>query len=109
MDRDFVNEAQQGHFAMKLESVISLEDLQYQINHFNDDKRRQVLASTIPVSVLPLIAVILRFWSRKLKRTPWKQDDYCIVVALVCRQRIRSPPVAALGQWLIDARSSPSG
>ncbi|KAI9750249.1 MAG: hypothetical protein M1815_001901 [Lichina confinis] len=68
---------------MKLESVISLEDFQYQINHFDDDRRGQVLASTIAVSVLPLIAVIVRFWSRKLKRTPWKQDDYCIVVALV--------------------------
>lgn len=68
---------------MQIASVISIEDFQYQITHLDDDKRQYIRATVIAVSILPAIAVILRFWSRKLKKTPWKQDDFGIVVALV--------------------------
>lgn len=69
--------------AMQISQVISVEDFRYQITHLDEDKRRYVLVTTIALSILPAIAVFMRFWARRVNKAPWKQDDYAIVVALV--------------------------
>jgi hypothetical protein len=36
---------------------------------------------------LDLVVVVLRFWSRRIKRTRLGLNDYTIALALVCMQR----------------------
>lgn len=47
------------------------------------DRQPEILKATIPFVILTFVAVILRFWSRRLKRAAVAADDYMILAALV--------------------------
>ena len=48
-----------------------------------DDNGPLMTRVTIAVMVLPFIATILRFYTRKLVGQPWLWDDWLIPIALV--------------------------
>ena len=52
------------------------------------DRQPEILKATIPFIILTFFAVILRFWSRRLKNAAVAADDYMIVAGLV---NLRSP------------------
>ena len=54
------------------------------------NRQPEILRSTIPFVALTLVAVFLRFWSRRLKRTIIAADDYMIVAGLVSSQVVHS-------------------
>ena len=61
----------------------SASEIQYQLNHINDDKSVQMLSSQICGMVIAFVAVALRLVSRRVGRVPILADDYMVVVALV--------------------------
>ncbi len=63
--------------------MASPSDIQYQIDHINDDRGSAIITSHAIVLSLAVIAVMLRFVSRRLCRTQILADDVMIVVALV--------------------------
>ena len=58
-------------------------EAQYQLDHINDSRVKDVLSSQIACFALATIAVILRFVSRRVSKIAIKADDWMIVVALV--------------------------
>lgn len=59
------------------------EQAQYQLAHIHESKIDQVAISyfiSLPIAVL---AIIMRFLSRRIGGTPYGADDWVIVVALV--------------------------
>jgi hypothetical protein len=58
-------------------------EITYQIAHATQDRRPAVLAVGGTFMVLAVIAVALRFWSRRLSGQKIKLDDWSIVLALV--------------------------
>ena len=63
--------------------TVNLDDVAYQLANSHVNKGPHVLASCIAVSVLPLVAVLLRFWARRVGKSAWQADDFVIIVALV--------------------------
>ena len=53
--------------------------------HVNPTANRQpeILRASIPFVVLTFVAVILRFWSRRIKRAAVAADDYMVLIGLV--------------------------
>lgn len=60
------------------------KNVEYQLLHWNDDRAPFVSAYSIASFSAAFIAVSLRLIARKIAKVPLKQDDYLIVVALVC-------------------------
>lgn len=58
-------------------------DVQWQLDHIHDTKSRDILISHIVVLPLAVVAVVLRFISRRMCKGPIKADDYMIILALV--------------------------
>ena len=63
--------------------VIPEAELQYQLAHINQSSSSHIIAVNIALPILSTIAVLLWLYSRRLKRTPWKADDFVVVSALV--------------------------
>lgn len=61
----------------------SSSEVQYQLNHINDNKSVEMVSSQICGMVVAFVAVALRLLSRRVGRVPILSDDYMIVVALV--------------------------
>jgi len=61
----------------------SSSEVQYQLNHINDNKSLEMVSSQICGMVIAFVAVALRLLSRRVGRVPILSDDYMIVVALV--------------------------
>ena len=61
----------------------SAADIQYQLDHINDDKSVQMVSSQICGMVIAFVAVALRLVSRRIGRVPVLVADFMIVVALV--------------------------
>ena len=61
----------------------SSSEIQYQLNHINDDKSGQMVSSQVCGMVIAFAAVALRLVSRRVGRVPILADDYMIVIALV--------------------------
>lgn len=58
-------------------------EIQYQIAHINDDRASAIVISHAVVLPLAVVAVILRFISRRLCRARIEADDYMIIAALI--------------------------
>lgn len=58
-------------------------EIQYQLAHIHDDRASAIVVSHAVVLPLAVIAVILRFISRRLCRARIGADDYMIVTALL--------------------------
>lgn len=65
----------------------SSAEIAYQKAHLDDDKRATVIAPNIIFTVAAIVAVVLRFESRRIARTDLKADDWWIVSGLVRRVR----------------------
>ena len=62
---------------------LSPSDIQYQLEHLQDNKIPEILGYQIICFILAIIAVILRQVSRRLIRASTQSDDYIILIALV--------------------------
>lgn len=58
-------------------------DVQWQLDHIHDDRSSAIVISHTIVLPLAVIAVILRFMSRRMCNASIKADDYMIIFALV--------------------------
>ena len=58
-------------------------EMQYQLAHASEDRSVNVIAAVSTCLCLAFIAVGLRFFARKLTKTPFGADDWMILVALV--------------------------
>ena len=58
-------------------------EAQYQLDHVHESRFQAIASSQIACLIIAFIAIILRFVSRRLSKTPIKADDWMIVVALV--------------------------
>ena len=74
--------------------VIPNAELQYQLAHINQSSSSHMIAVNIALPILSTIVVLLRLYSRRLKRTPWKADDFVVVSALVKSPSEPLPPLA---------------
>ena len=62
---------------------LSTEEIEYQRAHLKEDKRAMIIGPSVVFLVAAYIAVILRFASRRIARTAYKQDDWWILGGLV--------------------------
>ncbi|KAL8749864.1 MAG: hypothetical protein Q9184_006635 [Pyrenodesmia sp. 2 TL-2023] len=62
---------------------ISQEEIMYQIKHIDDNRGTEIVVVTIILAVLPTLAVISRFFCRRLTKIAISWDDYLIVAGLV--------------------------
>ena len=73
-------------------------EAQYQLDHINDSRVKDLLSSQIACFAPATIAVILRFVSRRVSKIAIKADDWMIVVALV-----RSSHNEPCYYWIVKA------
>lgn len=77
--------------------------------HAKDDKRANLYACVACCTILPFIAVILRFWARRRVHAPFKADDYIVLVALVPLMGMNVCTILAtyggMGRHIIFAKS----
>ena len=64
-------------------SHLSPEELQYQIENINDDRRVAVLIGTITCALISILFVALRLIAHRRGGTKYKPDDWAIIAALV--------------------------
>ena len=64
-------------------SYLSPEEIAYQLTNISDDRRTDIVASTIVLAVLATVAVILRLFCRRFTNIALSWDDYLIVIGLV--------------------------
>lgn len=64
-------------------SYVSPEEVAYQLANINDDRRADIVASTIVLAVLATVAVILRLFCRRFTKIALSWDDYLIIIGLV--------------------------
>lgn len=58
-------------------------EIQYQLQHIHDDRSNEIIAALGVCLGIAIIAVLLRFVARHLKRAPLEGDDWTIVAGLV--------------------------
>ena len=61
----------------------SAADIAYQEAHLGDDRRATVIAPNVVFTIAAIVAVVLRFESRRIAKTNIKADDWWIVGGLV--------------------------
>ena len=61
------------------------DEIKYELEHIDDNLQPNIIAACVVCLFSAYVAVLLRFVSRRLIRTPLGWDDYLIVVALVGR------------------------
>ena len=59
------------------------EEAQYQLAHIKDSRRVATLTAYIVSACISLLAVIMRFVSRRIARTKYGADDWIMLAALV--------------------------
>lgn len=64
-------------------ATLTPAEILYEEQHINDDRRPMVAAANATFLAITVIAVALRFWSRRLARTPFGLDDVMILLAEV--------------------------
>lgn len=62
---------------------LPLEEARYQLAHINDSERVATLTSYIVSVSICLLAVIMRFVSRRIGRTKYGADDWIMLAATV--------------------------
>ena len=63
----------------------SSTDIAYQKAHLGDNRRATVIVPNVFFTVAAIVAVVLRFESRRIARTDLKADDWWILGGLVRR------------------------
>ncbi|KAI9831633.1 MAG: hypothetical protein M1826_003242 [Phylliscum demangeonii] len=63
-------------------ATIDPKDIAYQLTHWHDDRGPLIVGVNVALALLAAVAVILRFWARRLVKAAVREDDYAIVVAL---------------------------
>ena len=70
--------------AQFLASGLTIQDLQYELAHWSDDRGPLVITIGTIFIVCALTAVALRLYTRKrIVKVSWQGDDYAIVAAIV--------------------------
>lgn len=59
------------------------QEIQYQLAHIHEDRSNDIVVSHGICIVIAVVAVLLRFSSRRLCKAPILADDYMTIVALV--------------------------
>lgn len=67
----------------KMSFQIPPEEKAYQLARPNETSVDGLIAYNIAGLCVVEVAVMLRFWSRKMQKTPFKADDYCLLAAAV--------------------------
>lgn len=67
--------------------------IQYQLEHWGDDRGPAIVAGSVILMVVTALAVALRLVAQKMIKTKFDVDDYLIIVAMAslhikCRSRI---------------------
>jgi hypothetical protein len=57
--------------------------IKFQLEHWNDDRRPAIITSGWVLYILAVVAVILRFYAKRLIRNSFKAEDGLILAALV--------------------------
>jgi len=63
-------------------------EAQYQLDHINESRLQDIVSSHIACLVIAVVAIALRFISRRISKTAIKADDWMIVAALVSGKAI---------------------
>lgn len=58
-------------------------EAKYQLEHVNQSRVKDIVSSHIACLIIAVIAVVLRFVSRRIAKTSLKADDWMIVAALI--------------------------
>ena len=58
-------------------------EAQYQLDHVNESRAEAIFSSYIACLIIAIVAIVLRFISRRMSKTAIKADDWMIVAALV--------------------------
>ena len=58
-------------------------EAQYQLAHIHESRAKELVVSHFICLMIAVVAVTLRFVSRRMSKTPLKMDDWMIVAALV--------------------------
>ena len=59
------------------------QEIQYQLAHIHEDRSNDIIVSHSICIVIAVVAVVLRFSSRRICKAPILADDYMTIVALV--------------------------
>lgn len=59
------------------------QEIQYQLAHIHQDRSNDIVISHAICIVIAVVAVVLRFSSRRLCKAPILADDFMTIVALV--------------------------
>lgn len=59
------------------------QEIQYQLAHIHQDRSNDIVVSHAICIVIAVVAVVLRFASRRLCKAPILADDFMTIVALV--------------------------
>ena len=61
----------------------NIQEIQYQLAHIHEDRSNDIVVSHAICIVIAVVAVVLRFASRRICKAPILADDYMTIVALV--------------------------
>ena len=64
-------------------TVPTPEELQYQLEHIDEDRTGKIIAANVACLTIAFIFVGLRFLSRWMKRIKYEADDWLVVAGLV--------------------------
>ena len=59
------------------------QEIQYQLAHIHQDRSNDIVISHGICIVIAVVAVLLRFTSRRICKAPILADDYMTIIALV--------------------------
>ena len=68
--------------------VLSPEEIAFQQANISQNKGSLVVGLSIALTVIPAIAVVLRFAARHVQKLPFKTDDWLTIPALVSDEAI---------------------
>ena len=63
--------------------ILTVQQLQEQLAHINDDREPGMLAAAISFLVVTIFVTVLRLSSRRIQGLRLGADDYMVVVSLV--------------------------
>ena len=73
---------------MATQPSITLQELEFQLAHWNDDNGSLVITIATIFTICAIIAVFLRLVTRRaVIKIAWQLDDYAIIIAVVLSVR----------------------
>lgn len=75
--------APQATINLAIYNSLPPEEAQYQLAHVNDSKRSAIVTAYIVSVTTSLLAVIMRFISRRIGRAEYGADDWIMLVGMV--------------------------